>query len=303
MLVLLLMSYGVVVQTQLAAGADSTRWLKYPAGTIFIATEGLLLVTLLAITPVRVLSLAVQELVHRRRHWLRVFVYTVVGLIMCLLLSQFVFGSETGVLGVQPVEFAKAIMIFLAASTMWFIRRLREVHSKGFRENPGAAFGAALKLLGLAILAAIVVVAGVNDFSPIVIIGILIVALWWRVIPHPVRHDTWRTWFWRGLIILMVFASFIGMAWLHNNPPDYASWIPQHDRFRIWASPERYKEAAAQLLQALAAIQQGDFFTTSWFGRNAQVMTTPAIQDDFIAAFLLNRFGALGDQGRTKLTS
>jgi cell division protein FtsW (lipid II flippase) len=52
-----------------------------------------------------------------------------------------------------------------------------------------------------------------------------------------------------------------------------------------------YPEAASQLLNSLQRTGEGGWFCTGWFGKNGVVMSLPAVQDDFIAAFLLNRFG------------
>ncbi|MCK5813235.1 MAG: FtsW/RodA/SpoVE family cell cycle protein, partial [Cocleimonas sp.] len=53
-----------------------------------------------------------------------------------------------------------------------------------------------------------------------------------------------------------------------------------------------YPEAASQLLNSLVRVGQGGWFGTGWFGNNGSSMLIPAVQDDFIGAFLLNHFGA-----------
>ena len=48
-----------------------------------------------------------------------------------------------------------------------------------------------------------------------------------------------------------------------------------------------------QLLKGFERIAEGGLSGTGWFGANGKVMAVPAIQNDFILVFLINRFGGI----------
>ena len=291
---LLIAGIGTLTLTQLAAGSDNTRWLRYASGNVFIVSLSISIIALLALLPLPALNGAWLLLT---RHQSKLIVWLkgiVIGSVVFLLLMQFAIGTEQGIWSIQPVEVAKLLIIIIAAHALWHLKMLRSINSRYYRENPLARIILFLWVLFAFIVISLLIAVGVHDYSPTLIVMALMAAFLWRAIPHPVRKLPVLTWTIRGISILLPLSIVIGFAiWFYQHPPDYDSSIPQAERLRIWANPDLYPEAASQLLNSLARIGQGGWFGTGWFGNNGSTMQIPAVQDDFIAAFLLNHFGGL----------
>ena len=290
---LLIAAIGTLTLTQLAAGADNTRWLKYASGNVFIVSLVTNTIALLALAPLAALN-GIWLLFIRHQSkvilWIKA---TLIGIVVFLLLMQFAIGTEQGIWGIQPVEIAKLLIIVIAAHALWHLKMLRSINSRYYRENPVARIILFLWVLFAFIIVSLLIAVGVHDYSPTLIVMALMAAFLWRAIPHPVRKMPVFTWTVRGVTILLPLAIMVGFAlWFYQHPPDYDSSIPQAERLRIWANPELYPEAASQLLNSLVRVGQGGWFGTGWFGNNGSSMLIPAVQDDFIAAFLMNHFGA-----------
>ncbi len=285
---------GTITLTQLAAGADNTRWLKYAAGNVFIVSLLTSTIALLALVPLQALN-GIWLLLIRRQSKLMLWIKAIaIGIVVFLLLMQFAIGTEQGIWSIQPVEIAKLLIIIIAAHALWHLKMLRSINSRYYRENPVARIILFLWVLFAFIVVSLLIAVGVHDYSPTLIVMALMAAFLWRAIPHPVRKAPAFTWTIRGITILLPLAIMVGFSvWFYQHPPDYDSSIPQAERLRIWANPELYPEAASQLLNSLVRVGQGGWFGTGWFGNNGSSMLIPAVQDDFIAAFLLNHFGAI----------
>lgn len=290
---LLIAGIGTLTLAQLAAGADNTRWLKYASGNVFIVSLLASTIALLAVIPLQALN-GIWLLVIRHQGktmlWIKA---ALIGTVVFLLLMQFAIGTEQGIWSIQPVEIAKLLIIVIAAHALWHLKMLRSINSRFYRENPVARIILFLWVLFAFIVISLLIAVGVHDYSPTLIVMALMAAFLWKAIPHPIRQIPVFTWTVRGLSILLPLAILVGFAaWFYQNPPDYDSSIPQAERLRIWANPDLYPEAASQLLNSLVRVGQGGWFGTGWFGNNGSSMLIPAVQDDFIGAFLLNHFGA-----------
>ena len=66
-----------------------------------------------------------------------------------MLLGQLLLGSEIGIGGIQPVEFAKLTVIVLAAQALFTIRELRIRLSKTYLANLWAHWASSLLLVAL----------------------------------------------------------------------------------------------------------------------------------------------------------
>lgn len=289
---LLIAGMGALNLTQLAAGSDNTRWLRYASGNVFIVSLVTSSIALLALIPLQALNGIWLMLVRQQSKLLFWLKAAAIGMVVFLLLMQFAIGTEQGIWGIQPVEIAKLLIIVIAAHALWHLTMLRTVNSRHYRENPMARIILFLWVLFAFIIISLLIAVGVHDYSPTLIVMALMAAFLWRAIPHPIRKIPAFTWTVRSLTILLPLAIVVGFAiWFYQHPPDYDSSIPQAERLRIWANPTLYPEAASQLLNSLARVGQGGWFGTGWFGNNGSSMQIPAVQDDFIAAFLLNHFG------------
>jgi cell division protein FtsW (lipid II flippase) len=150
-------------------------------------------------------------------------------------------------------------------------------------------------LAGVFAFGAVVIMLGVHDNSPVVILLALALPFLWILAPSPLIPHPAATWLRRSLLVGMPLALVVAAAaWLWQHPPDLLSDLPQADRFRVWSDPWGNRHSGDQLIQALLRVREGGWSGVSaWLGANREVMGLPAVQDDFIAAFLLNRFGGL----------
>jgi cell division protein FtsW len=91
----------------------------------------------------------------------------------------------------------------------------------------------------------------------------------------------------------MMLSAVAGLAWLYERPEIFPLDF-QADRIRVWAGPELYPHAGYQSRRALEAIRAGGWQGTVWNEPvNGRMMTLPAVEDDFMPAFFLNRYGGL----------
>jgi len=280
---------GAVTLFQLGAGADNTWWLP------FATKHG----QILALAGMAFAGAAAMPLWLWERVWLwlfnreSVFALAAIG-IAGLLVAQFALGGEEGIGGIQPVELTKT----LAAVLLGFVglhlteARLREV--RAFRRAPIRFLLPYLRVAGIFLLFALSVAAGVRDFSPLIILGIATAAFLWKL-------GVWRSsamrmgWVWVGLrpALIVVGTALVGLlVWVHGNPDAVPEGFPQKDRIQVWAEPELHPHSGAQVLAGLDHVALGGWEgAQDWFGDNGTVMKVPAVQDDFITAFFLNRFG------------
>ena len=295
LLAILLAGFGALILTQLAAGADNTRWLRYASENIFWLSQMSVTISLFALVPLAALNALWIFLLRHQSRLMHVIKTCILLLVVFLLLAQFALGTEQGIWGIQPVEIAKLLIIIISSYALWHLWELRSINSSHYRHNPLARIMLFLWLLMAFIIVSLLIAVGVHDYSPTLIVLALMAAYLWRAIPHPIRkknHQIMMNWGLRSFFVLLPLTLVVGMGfWFFNYPPDYESQIPQAERLRIWANPALYPEAAAQLINSLARIGQGGWLGSGGFGSNGLSMQVPAIQDDFIAAFLLNRFG------------
>lgn len=291
---LCLAGIGAIDLVQLAAGAANTQWLAYASGHLRVLTLMPLVVALAAWLPDGVWrGLATRALANRGL----IGVAKGAGLltVSALLVMQFLVGDEQGLGWAQPVEFAKFVLIFLLASGLTHLHWLRRRDTRDYRSRRGQHLGAALALAGVFAFGAVVIMFGVHDNSPAVILLSLALPFLWILAPSPLIPRPLATWSRRLLLVGMPLALVIAAAaWIWHHPPDYLSVLPQADRFRVWSDPWGNRHSGDQLIQGLMRGREGGWTGVSaWFGPNREVMSLPAVQNDFIASFLLNRFGGL----------
>ncbi len=297
---LLLAGIGLLVLTQLAVGSDNTRWLSFPAETAFWLIQLGLWVALLALAPLENVMDALMRLLHPAQYRLVIGKFSLphfayLGLIsgvVALLIAQSLGGKEEGVFGIQPVELAKFAFIIAMARLLWFLRDIRTIYSEHYQNNRTAIlFKLFLSTFAVVLLGAFLLAFGVNDNSPIFIVSFLSLAFLWLALIDPLVPNSRSQWLSQGAIVLLALFILVMGTFLYFNPPAYNSHFPQAERFRSWSNPLLYPEAASQLLNSLQRVGEGNWLGTGWFGQNGVVMSLPAVQDDFIAAFMLNRFG------------
>lgn len=290
-LLLLLIGTGVLVQVQLAAGADSTHWLRYPQRYLLFLLAINSLLSFVCMTPWQVWERVWQGLMSGRGLAL-IILWAFIVLLALLLGMQMFQGTESGLGFLQPVEMVKLVFLVLLAKLLLDMnesRRMRRDQSiwlliKRF------ALGALIAFVGF-----ITVTLGVRDFSPLLILISLMLAYLWLVLRHPVTPRFQSVWGGRALLLgLLLLIVVIPGYFLHQFPASgFAELLPQSERFLIWSNPWSYPDTGRQLQLSLEYVHMGGWFGQAWFGSNGQIMNLPAIQDDFILSFLLYKWGGL----------
>ncbi|MBB3219437.1 FtsW/RodA/SpoVE family cell cycle protein [Pseudoduganella umbonata] len=278
---LLLIAAGLLCQLNLGLAGPDTGWLRYHG-----KTAALLAIGSGAIALWRAFPPAVSQ---RRIEWL---LAGAAGGALLLLAAQVLWGDETGVFDMQPVEAAKLVLTLLTAHCL----ALRMGWHADHRERPG--HGArwlrlvAPALLFLALLGCALV--QVDDYSPLILLLLWAgaMALAWALAA--------RRWLAAGLLGCVALAGIAGVTALRSGDPAQLPASFYGDRFQVWLEPARHPHTGQQVLQGAAAIASG-----GWLGADGMlglaslghaggdVMALPAVQDDFAPAFLLHRHGLL----------
>ncbi|MDQ1832974.1 FtsW/RodA/SpoVE family cell cycle protein [Massilia scottii] len=213
---------------------------------------------------------------------------------LAALLMQVVFGDETGVFDLQPVEFAKLALTALTAHCLaigigWHAD-MPEQSSPARRwlrlAAPVLLFAA---LLGLALVQ-------VDDYSPLILLLVWCMAmgLAWALAT--------RTHAATAALFGVACVAAGSIAWLRSaGVAEVAQWGFYADRFLVWLDPAQHPHTGQQLLLAARAIAEG-----AWWGADnvlglgamgqigGSALHIPAVQDDFAPSFFLNRHGLLG---------
>ncbi|MCJ7600189.1 MAG: FtsW/RodA/SpoVE family cell cycle protein [Desulfobulbaceae bacterium] len=301
--IIFLAGSGVLLQLQLFAGADNTRWGIFAwKQTFYVALLGWI-IGMIGNIPVHTLQTVVSLLSGDNRFtrsaaWLKVSVY--LGIII-LLLIMVLRGDEQGMGLFQPSELMKFVLVALAADTamdIWDLRSNPEMPGRNRFRNKLLMVLDVVFILGLMTLTAIVSFIWVRDISPVLIIlGFFLFWLWKiSTIPHVSRKTNIITFdrCIRAGILLVILTMIIAAYHIHENPQEWA-WLPKHDRFATWSEPQRHSFSGFQVNGAMRLVGYGGWLggEDSWFGENDAGNELPAVQDDFALAFFLYKFGGL----------
>jgi cell division protein FtsW (lipid II flippase) len=205
--------------------------------------------------------------------------------LLSLLIQQGVSGAETGLDFMQPAEFIKLLFVILLAK---IALDLNEVRGMNIELNSAWLFKFSLLLL-FALLAILPILLSVSDYSPLLIIFTQLYAYYWLVVRHPIKPNQPFIWGARLVVIPIAVSSVLLLLFFDA--------MPQGERIQVWLDPWADPDAGYQLRQSLAHIHEGGWFGAGgiegWFGSNGSIMNIGAIQDDFILAFLLYKFGGI----------
>ena len=283
---------GTTTLLQLAAGADNSWWLGFVRKhAVLLAAYGWGICVLCAI-PITVFE----------RIWMWLFTREAViagaAIVMVgLMILQLIGGGEEGIGGIQPVELMKSVLVVLLGFAGLHITETRRRGTRAYRHSPLLFILPYLRFVGLLLIVVLIIVVGVRDFSPIVILGVLMMAWFWRLgkIEKTERGSAffWR-WF-RPLVLLFVIGFGAAGYWVYKHPDELPTSFPQRDRILVWAEPAKHQHSGSQVLGGLENISTGGWrgAGANWFGKNGSVLTVPAVQDDFITAFYLHKFGGI----------
>lgn len=268
----LLLGVGLIAGLQLAVGAGESGWSRYGgSGAALAGAFGWL-------------AWAGWNCKWRRSAWLMRYsmgwgLRLLGGAATGLLMAQALAGDEGGWRGFQPFELVKLALVTSAA----YVLALPDPFNGCWQRLRYLAPGVLLVMVSSFALMFL------HDFSPLLLLALWMVALLWswaRI--HPRR--VWRRLGQCAALALALFAV-AGLIWLRAQPERFPLDF-QADRIRVWAAPEQYPHAGYQLRRALEAIRAGGWRGTVWNEPvNGRIMTLPALEDDFMPAFLLNRYG------------
>ncbi|TFW16007.1 hypothetical protein E4L98_24655 [Duganella callida] len=285
-----LLAAGLLAQLELGLGAPESSWLRYYQKSAAMLAIGAGLGGMARLW----MQHRSARGAHLRQHTIEWLLALFAVVALAALAAQVLWGDETGVFDLQPVELAKLALTALSAHCLalrfhWHSgpQRLADHGARWLRLiAPALLF---LALLGLALVQ-------VDDFSP------LILLLVWSTgmgLAYAVaaRNRVLST----GLTALALLAV-VAIAWLRmSGTDDLIRWGFYADRFLVWLNPAEHPHTGQQLLLGARAIGEGGWFGADhWFGLRAlgqpagAAVQIPAVQDDFAASFFLNRHGLLG---------
>ncbi len=216
-------------------------------------------------------------------------------LLAAVLVLQVFLGKEEGLAGFQPVEAAKLLLIFMLAYAGTRLQELRRTHGRAFREHPARFAMVAMAYAVLFLFMADTLLWAVNDWSPALLLSFLLIAFLWRLAPAPAGFRSLSGRLLRLSLLLAGVSVAAWLFWVYQDPSILPRWFPQYGRLQVWAYPWSHPHSGMQVLRSLEYSGAGGWYGVlpSWFGWNGEAIAVPAIQDDFIGAFLLYRFGAL----------
>lgn len=280
----ILLATGLLAQLELGLGADESSWLRYYQKSAAMLAIG----TALAAGCREWMRVQGSSLPQRGVEWL-LMLFAAVAL--AALAAQVLWGDETGVFDLQPVELAKLALTALTAHCLalrfgwrhgpqhWPDRALRWLQLAA----PALLF---LALLGLALVQ-------VDDYSP------LILLLVWSTSMALAYAAAARNGKLAAALLLLVLAAVAAIAWLRlAGTDDLIRWGFYADRFLVWLNPAEHPHTGQQLLLGAHAVADG-----GWLGADhlfglrtlgqplGGVLRIPAVQDDFAPSFFLNRHG------------
>lgn len=209
------------------------------------------------------------------------------------LAAQVLWGNETGVFDLQPVELAKLALAALSAHCLALRMGWTQPHQGlGMRwlqlAAPSLLF---LGLLGLALVQ-------VDDYSPLVLLLLWCCAM--TLAYAAAARSTWPA----VMIGVLALAAIGSVAGLRAAGPEWLATLPGNfygDRFQVWLAPEGHAHTGQQWLEGARAIAAGGWLGTDGalglltLGQaSGSAGAIPAVQDDFAPALFLNRHGLAG---------
>lgn len=286
----LLLATGLLAQLDLGLGGSDTSWLRYYQKSAALLAIGSGLGALWRCwchwRP-RAQGVASQRGVETALALLAVAALVALAL-------QVLWGDETGVFDVQPVELAKLALTALTAHCLAL--RL------GWHEAQASLPGRAARWLRLAapalLFAALLGLAlvQVDDYSPLILLLVWSTAMAFAY-ALAVRHRPLAIGL--GLLVLAAVGAIVALRSAGGD--ELIGWGFYAERFLVWLSPERHPHTGQQLLLGAHAIVDGGWWGSdnllglASLGRPAgSALTIPAVQDDFAPAFFLHRHGLIG---------
>jgi cell division protein FtsW (lipid II flippase) len=213
-----------------------------------------------------------------------------------MLMMQAVGGLEAGVGGYQPVEFSKFIVILIStlSAAGYYEKRYLDAYDNQGKLLWSLRQTASLFLwLGLIVVFTSVMLGIVRDFSPIVLIFLYLLLFCFRILPHPLDgsfNPASKIIFGLLIVVMCIPAYLLISTKITGSPP---AILMNADRFQVWANPGLYPHSGSQVIDSMTLVSNSNAWgQENWFAPNSsEIMQLPAVQDDFIATFLIHHFG------------
>ncbi|MEV4781857.1 FtsW/RodA/SpoVE family cell cycle protein [Burkholderia sp. LMU1-1-1.1] len=286
----LLLSVGLLAQLELGLGAPQTSWLRYYQKSAAMLAIGEGLGGLLRLWA-QYQAARTAHLRQRTIEWM-LAIFAVIAL--AALAAQVLWGDETGVFDLQPVELAKLALTALTAHclALRFGWHSETRHPADHRARwlqliaPALLF---IALLGLSLVQ-------IDDFSPLILLLVWSTAMAFAY-ALAARHRVLA-----AALIALALVAVAAVVYLRlAGTDDLIRWGFYADRFLVWLNPAEHPHTGQQLLLGARAIGEGGWLGADhWLGLRALgqsaggVVQIPAVQDDFAATFFINRHGLAG---------
>ena len=290
----ILLAAGLLGQLELGLGALESSWLRYYQKSAAMLAIGAGLGGLLRLWVQR----QAAQGAHLRQRTLEWLLALLASVALAALAAQVLWGDETGVFDLQPVELAKLALTALTAHCLalrfgWLSgpqqgrQRLSEHGARWLRLiAPALLF---LALLGLSLVQ-------VDDFSPLILL-----LIWSTGMAFAYATAAGNRLLAAALIAGALLAAGAVVYLRVVGTDDLIRWGFYADRFLVWLNPAEHPHTGQQLLLGARAIGDGGWLGADhWLGLRSLgqaaggVMQIPAVQDDFAASFFLNRHGLAG---------
>jgi len=286
----ILLAIGLLTQLELGLGAPESSWLRYYQKSAALLAVGTGLGGIVRVWAIHHAARGAR-LKQLTIEWSLLLLAAVA---LAAMAAEVLWGDETGVFDLQPVELTKFALTALAAHCLalrlsWSSepqslaqQSMRWLHLIA----PALLF---ITLLGISLIQ-------VDDFSPLILL-----LVWSTVMAFAyalaTRHRALAC-----VVIATCAAAAAGVIYLRmTGTDDLIRWGFYADRFLVWLNPAEHPHTGQQLLLGARAIAEGGWWGADhWLGLRTlgqsagATLRIPAVQDDFAASFFLNRHGLVG---------
>src|SRR5690606_41849964 len=143
-------------------------------------------------------------------------------------------------------ELVKTVTVILLGFVGMNLLEARDRQVRAYRRSPLRFLLPYVRFAGLFVLFVLSAVVGVRDFSPAVILLVVLLAWLWKLGGAGDRplHGVWRAI--RPSIAAAVLLLIAAGAWVHAHPETLPSSFPQRARILVWAEPTLHPHSGAQ---------------------------------------------------------
>jgi cell division protein FtsW len=284
---IVLLGIGLLAQLEMGLGGMESSWLRYYQKSASLLAIGCGAGGLWRLRAIGGRGLPAQRTIERG-------LLALATLALAAMAAEVLWGDETGVFDLQPVELAKLALTALTAHCLAL--RLGWLDAGRSQARPWARWPHLIApvLLFLALTAAALV--QVDDYSPLILL-----LVWSTGMAFAYALATGNRALGAALVglVLAAVGAIVYLRWVGTD--DLIQWGFYADRFLVWLDPAEHPHTGQQLLLGARAIGDGGWWGAGHFlGLNTlgqpagAVLRIPAVQDDFSPAFFLNRHGLAG---------